>query len=211
MTHSSTGLPTNFNPWLEIWYRPRTTIRQLVKWYPKRGVYVLAAVAGYVQYLDRASNQALGDNMDLPAMLALGLIIGPIGGIISLAISGFGVGFVSRRLGGDAEGDETLTALAWGQAPAFITLALWLVQMVLFQGQTFRSEIPLIEENPAFALLLIPFIAAGILILLGQFILTVITVAEVNRFSIWRSIASIVLGALVILVPVMLCFGVVFR
>lgn len=207
---SSAVLPTNFNPWLEIWYRPRTTIRRIVQWYPKRGVYILAAVAGYVQYLNRASSQALGDNMDLIGVLGLGLIVGTIGGIVSLAISTFGVGFVAQRLGGEADTDETMTALAWGQAPALFSLAFWILQIVLLQGDVFKSEISLIEANPIVGLLFIPLVAAGILILLGQSVLTVLTVAEVNRFSIWRSIASILLGGLVILLPFLLCFGSVF-
>ena len=63
MTQSS-GIPTNFNPWLEIWYRPRYTIRQLIQWYPKRGVYVLAAVAGYVRYLNTAVDRL--DSLEKP-------------------------------------------------------------------------------------------------------------------------------------------------
>lgn len=206
MTESSTGIPTNFNPWLEIWYRPRTTIRRIVQWYPKRGVYVLAAATGYVQYLGRASAQIMGDNMDLLGILGLGLILGPLGGIVSLGISTFAINLVSRRLGGEAESDDTLAALAWGQAPAFISLALWILQLLIFQGDVFKSEIPMVEANPSLGLIFIPIVAAGVLVAIGQFVLTVLTVAEVNRFSIWRSIASIVLGGLVIFLPFVLCF-----
>lgn len=209
MTHSSSGIPTNFNPWLEIWYRPRTTIRRLVQLYPKRGVYVLAAAAGYVQYLSRAQDQALGDNMDLVGVLGLGLIVGTIGGIISLAISSFGVGFVARRLGGEAESDDTLTALAWGQAPILITLVLWLLQILFFQRNLFSSN--LFDSSSLYPLILIPLLASGILIGLGQLVLTVITVAEVNRFSVWRSLASVVLGGIVVLLPFLLCFAIAFR
>jgi hypothetical protein len=207
MTQESfSGMPTQFNPWLEIWYRPRTTIRQLVKWYPKRGVYVLAGVAGYVQYLDSASDQSFGDNMDLVGILGLGLIVGPIGGIISLAISTFVIGFVARRMGGEADGDDTLTALAWGQAPAFISLAFWVLQILFFGADLFRMEIPLLQENPIFALLFIPLIAAGILVALGQLILTVLVLAEVNRFSIWRSLGSLLIAGVVVLIPLAGCY-----
>lgn len=203
---SSSVLPTNFNPWLEIWYRPRTTIRRIVQWYPKRGVYVLAGVAGYGRYLDTASDQALGDNMDLLGVLGLGLILGPIGGVISLAISTFVIGFVARRLGGEAESDDVLSALAWAQAPAFISLAFWMLQIVLFGADLFKREIPLLEANPLFALLFIPLAAISLLVVLGQFVLTVLTLAEVNRFSIWRSIGTLLIAGLVVLIPLAGCY-----
>jgi hypothetical protein len=206
MTQQPQTFSTKFNPWLEILYRPRTTIRRIIQLDPKRGVYLLAGMAGYAQFLDNAMEQTLGNNMGLLAILGLGLLVGPIAGIISLAVSTFVVGFVARRLGGAAESEDTMAALAWAQVPAVVTLALAAIQILIFGGDIFKSEIPLIETNPALAIIFIPIAAAGILILLWQLILTVLTVAEANRFSIWRSIATLLISALVVVVPFAVCF-----
>lgn len=198
---SSSVLPTNFNPWLEIWYRPRTTIQRIVKADPKWGVYLLIALAGYDQYLDTASRQAFGDNLGIFGILGLGLLIGPLAGIISFSVFSFIVGFVGRLLKGEAENEDVLAALAWAQAPIILKLLLRGIQILIYREELFMSVSPRMEENPVLALLLIPFAAIGILIALWQLILYVLTLAEVNRFSIWRSIATLLIFGVIIVLP----------
>jgi len=197
----STMVSNKFNPWLEIWYRPRTTIRRIVKADPKWGVYILIALAGYDQYLDTATRLAYGDNLGIFGILGLGLLMGPLAGIISFSIFSFIVGFVGRRLGGDAENDDVLAALAWSQAPLLIKLLLRGIQILIYGEELFKSVSPRIEENPILALLLIPFAAMGILIGLWQTILYVLSLAEVNQFSIWRSITTLLIFGVIIVVP----------
>jgi hypothetical protein len=205
MTQQPQTISTKFNPWLEILYRPRTTIRRIIQLDPKRGVYVLAALAGYAQFFDNASDQAIGNNMALPTILGTGLVAGGVGGIIGLAIGTFVIGFVARRLGGDAESEDTMAALAWAQVPSVISLVLVAVQLLVFGGDFFKSEIPILEENPAIALVFVPIAAAGLLLSLWQLVLTVLTIAEVNRFSIWRSIAALLISGIVMVVPIAAC------
>lgn len=201
MTQQPQTFTTKFNPWLEILYRPRTTIRQIITRDPKWGVYILIALAGYDQYLDTATRQAFGDNLGILGILGLGLIIGPIAGIISFSIFSFMVGFIGRRLSGEAENDDVLAVLAWSQAPIIIKLILRAIQILIYGEDLFRSASPRLEENPILALMLIPFTAAGILIALWQLVLYVLTLAEVNRFSIWRSLGTLLIFGIVIGVP----------
>lgn len=197
-----------FNPWLEIWYRPRTTIRQIVQFDVRRGVFLLAILAGYSHYLQRASFQALGDSQSFMAVIGSGVIQGVVGGIISLAVSTFGVSLIAKRLGGEAETDATMAALAWGQAPVIFTLGLWVLRIAIYQDDVFRSRIMIIEEYPSLSLLFIPLMVAGILIVLGQFTLTVLILAEVNRFSVWRSVGTLLITIVVVGVPFLACFGI---
>lgn len=193
---------TAFNPWLEIWYQPRRTIRRIVTLDPKRDIYLLALLIGYASWLERASTQGLGDGMPVWGILIAGLLVGFIGGIVSLGLGGLITGFVGRRLGGDASNEEATAALAWSQVPSIFGLILWIPQIILLGNETFTST-P--ADTSGLSLLLLPFLLIQIALGIWQLILTVATVAEVHRFSVWRAIGTLLLPALVIGVPLVAC------
>lgn len=204
---TSSVIVPHFNPWLEIWYRPRTTIRRIVQSKAKRDIYLIAVFVGYAQFLQQARVQAMGDTIPFMSIIGQGLITGAIGGIVSLALSTFVISLVARRLGGVAETDETMAALSWGQAPVILTLGLWILQIGVYQDDIFKSRIIISEENAFFSFLPVALLGLGILISIGQFILTSLTLAEVHRFSIWRSIGTLIFSIAVVFVPLIACFG----
>ncbi len=190
-----------FNPWLEIWYSPRRTIRRIITLDPKRDIYLLALLIGYSTWLDRASTQGWGDGMPVWGILIAGLLVGFLGGIVSLGIGGLITGFLGRLLGGDASNEEVTAALAWSQVPSIFGLILWIPQLLLLGGETFMSSSSRLEATPFLSLLLVPFFLIHLALGIWQIVLTVLTVAEVHRFSVWRSIGTLILPTLVIGIP----------
>ena len=70
------------NPWFSMWLRPRATMRQIVTTDATRLVWILAAVQGFSQVLNRASMQGMGDFLPLSAVFVFVFIAGPIFGLI---------------------------------------------------------------------------------------------------------------------------------
>ena len=87
-------------PYLTIWTKPRSTIRQILDFNPEKHVLLLAMLSGIYRFIDRASGQSLGDNMSLTSLLLLCVIGGGIVGIISLYIGGEFFRWVGSWLGG---------------------------------------------------------------------------------------------------------------
>ena len=77
------------NPWISMWVHPRRTIRQIVETNPERKVLLLAAISGIPETLSNASTKSSGDHVSLGVLLALALLLGPVGGLLSLVIGGF--------------------------------------------------------------------------------------------------------------------------
>ena len=190
------------NPWLSIWTKPRATMQQILATDPQHQVLLLAMLAGVVQVLQRASAKNLGDHFELPYVMLLAAIGGPIAGIITLYISSILLHWTGRFIGGHASSQHIRTAIAWAGVPTICALLLWLPALVLFGQELFTSQTPVIASNPLLAMLLLGFAALKIIIGLWAFVLLLKCIAQAQGFSAWLALGNLVLSVLAIIVPI---------
>jgi hypothetical protein len=185
-----------FNPWKTMWLRPRATIRSLVNHEPTQNVDRLAILMGITQVIER-NNAGDGTFQSVLVTLAMAALLGPVAGLIGIRISGAVSGWIGRKLGGMATNEEVRAAFAWSAVPRITALPLQILFLLILP---FFSA-----TNPAIGLLLVGM--GGVLTVLGlwEFILSVATLAEVHRFSIWRAIGTIFLPFVVIGGIALLC------
>lgn len=188
--------PGTFNPWKTIWFRPRATIRALVNHDPTQNVDRLAILIGITQVVEQNS-AGNGTFQSALVTLAIAAVLGPLLGLLGIRISGAVSGWIGRKLGGTATNDEVRAAFAWSAVPRIAALPL---QILFLLTLPFFSA-----TNPAIGLLLVGL--GGVLTILGlwELVLTVATLAEVHRFSIWRAIGTIFLPFVVIGGIALLC------
>jgi hypothetical protein len=184
-----------FNPWKTMWLRPRATIRALVAHDPTKDVDRLAILMGITQVIEQNS-VVDGTFQSVLVLLAIAAVVGPIGGLIGIRISGAVSGWIGRKLGGTATNDEVRAAYAWSAVPRITALPLQLFFLLI---------LPFFSANPAIGSLLV--VLGVVLIVLGvwELVLTVATLAEVHRFSIGRAIGTLVLPFVVIGGIALLC------
>lgn len=201
----------NLNPWISIWTKPRKTIRYIVSRDPEQFFFPLAIAYGIVTSLNRASSKSMGDDLPIWGIILLCIIIGGIGGIISIYISGALIHWTGEKLGGKGSHEEIRAALVWGNIPAIFCSILWIPEFAIFGSEMFTTKTPHIDSSLGLGLLLIAFSIIEISIaVIWNAIVLFKCLGEVQEFSAWKAFGNMLLAMLVILVPVLLVGLVIF-
>lgn len=200
-TSNARSVDRTLDPWLSMWTKPRETIRQIVQSGGDYGVLLLAALGGVAQVLDRATSQNLADEMSVGAILLVALIAGPVAGVLGLYVFGWLLEQTGGWIGGAASGSDLRAALAWGSLPNVAGLLLWIPALALAGGEMFRSATPQLEAQPLLALLLLPIGLLWIALAIWSFVLILLAISEVQRFSAWRALGNLLLAGLLFAVP----------
>lgn len=202
MDGHSTHDAGSLDPWLSMWTRPRATVRQLVETRPQHAALLLAALGGVAQVLDRASWRNLGDHYGMGGIFLAAAVAGPIGGVLTLYLFGWLISITGRWLGGEAPPGHVRTAMAWGNLPNVAGLLLWLPALALIGREMFTSLTPQLDAQPLLALLLLPLGLAWMALAIWSLVLLLHGLGEVQGFSAWRALGSVLLAVLLVLAPI---------
>jgi len=190
------------SPWSTIWFKPKETIRRIVDTNPRYQVIFLAILGGIAQTL--ANTRGMGDMFSFGALIFLCLLAGPMGGLLSLYISGFVMHWTAARLGGTATREQVRAVIAWSWAPIVYTLPLWGVKYILFREELFTTGKTFIESQPALSFLFELFTAVDFVITIWYLMILFTGLAEVNRISVGRGIAAAILAFVLVGLPALL-------
>ena len=190
------------SPWITIWVEPRQTIRRVVDSDPQHQVILLAILGGIIQVLNQSSSRNLGDTLSLPIIFLVCGIAGPIVGIVLLYVVGALMHWIGSLFGGQASPVEVRAAFAWSSVPNIWSQILWIPQFALLGKDLFTSATPKIAANPFLALILLGFLGVQLIIAVWAFVVFLICLGEVHRFSTWKALATTLVSGLVIFVPI---------
>ena len=180
---------------------PRATIRNIVDTNPKKYVIVLAMLAGIGQTLNREYSLTLGDSLPLVSILLLGILLGPLVGIITLYLGGALFRWTGSRLGGKATAPEVRAAIAWSSVPTIVATLLYIPELAVFGEELFTSELTM-TTNPALMVALLGFGIIEIFVTIWALVIFLKCLAEVHRFSAWRAAGAALFGALIVGLPI---------
>jgi hypothetical protein len=180
-------------PWLSIWTRPRQTVRALLDYDPEYWVKRLAVLSGAVSGL--SSGVDLERGIIWINILVL-TVLGAVFGIVALYISAAIAVWAGRFLGGKGTTYHMRTALAWSSLTGVPATPL---SLMIFLVPPIGAGVD--------ALIAVFLLALTIAIGLWSFSIIVRAVAEVHRFSAWRSLASLLLPAVIFFVVGLICVG----
>lgn len=168
-------------PWVGMLTRPRETMRYLLEHDPQRQVHTLAMAGGMASEL--MSSMLLADgHFSGGAML-----LGAIGGLLSLYVYGFLLTWCGRLLGGRGSGKEVRAALAWANVPALWATALLAVLFVAFNRMDAGLGLSL-------AVMVVVMVVGTVWATVAQ----IKAVAEAHDFSTGRSFLAHVLAGVVL-------------
>lgn len=185
--------------WWSIWTQPRRTVQRIVESDARKGVIALAGLAGFHEALNRASMRSTADQVDMPVVLLVVAIAGPLVGIVSLYVGGALLHGTGKWLGGKASIENVRAALAWSAVPFILALLLWVPQSLLFGAELFRTETPRMDASPTLAL---AFGFLGITIWIWYAVVFLKCLGQVQGFSAWKAMANAFLGGVIALVAI---------
>jgi hypothetical protein len=191
---------------VNLCFNPRGIIGSVLSTAPYRLTLILAAGVGLTQ-----AAGAVFDAPDEGAYSALlkflaVLVLAPPIGILLLYVRGFILHRAGRFLHGKAHHREVRTALAWSEIPLLLGSGVLLLQIVMgglgpaAAGGAGDHSLPVLLSQAGFGLLHAMF---G----LWAFSLLLHTIAEIQGFSMGRSLASIVLAAAMVIIPMVIVGG----
>ena len=184
------------SPFVTIWEAPRATMRALVTTDPRRHVNALFFASGVVGAL--TSMPSSFEQLALSPIVVVAVALGV--GAVSIPISHLNAWYrwwVGRLLGGLASRAAVVTVGAWSSVPLIVGHgALLLVQLALYGIEPLRAEHPTLDAAPA--LMQISFSLASGLFTVWGVVVSLVGFAEVNGFSIWRSIGTSILALAIV-------------
>jgi hypothetical protein len=179
------------SPWRTIWFSPRRTMRNILgtddrpNWIP---VVVIAAAATAVGSLQSGPAGSIDVNASL-----MPVIVGVLQMISGVIVGPFLLAFVCGWFGGDADPSDIRQSVAWSYLPLGLTGLLQIPLLLLVGG---GAE----EPSTGAALASLPLLIGVFAGVVWSVVLQIVTLAEVQRFSILKSIAVFLL----FLVPLLL-------
>jgi hypothetical protein len=196
------------NPWLAMGTRPREVVRQMLWTDRMGGLAVLPAVlSGVNMALSRALVGAVGERLELSALLLLCVVVGGLAGLVGLYAGSALVHWTGGRLGGQGTTDEVRNAWGWGNAPHAWGLALYAPAVLLVRRDLFRGVGRAVAEGGLTGVAVVGIAAAQAVLAVWSFAVFVVALSEALRLPGWKALASLALAWLLVVAAIVPLYG----
>ena len=167
------------NPWTQIWFHPKRTMRSILDHYPKRFVHLLVIISGFTHVVAQPGFSWF-NSIWYNILVWIGLAI--FFGLIYLYIFGGLIKWTGGWLKGQASMEQVMSALAWSQIPVlvFFCVRIGILAIVGWNG-----------VNLVYA-------SIGFIFELWAFVIFLCCLAEAQKFSFFRALVNAILGFVII-------------
>ena len=178
-------------PWRTIWFSPRRTMQEILASDVRPGWTLVVGLAALHGALATLGGLAAQGELSLN-QAAMPTILGVLQVVFGVLVGPFLFAFSGGWFGGQADPEDIRQSLAWSYAPFAVTAVCW-IPVILAGGAVASVPVDGASASEVLkALLLLIVTLVYVVSLLWTFVLQVITLAEVQHFSILRSLGSIV-------------------
>jgi hypothetical protein len=190
------------NPWLGMLLRPRETIRQLANTSSIGrilGIIGLLVILGVAESVVRYVR--LGTQPSLKFLLVY-LVTSLLLALIAFLLLPAVLLWTGKRAGGVATLNQLRAAYAWGSVPNLLELALFIPLTAVFGAivpQGLGGGLNTFYGGGSFTYLTL--LVLRVIFIVWSFVVSVITVAEVQKLAVGKTIFTFMLSGLILLVP----------
>jgi hypothetical protein len=166
------------SPWLSIWTTPRKTIKKIVANDPNQSIWGLASILGFLTFFHMA--QLFFGKWDPFVLVVSAAVVAPFLGFVLLKIYSWIYELTGKIFKGRGDREDIRAALGWSYVPLALTIPLWILSIFMFN---------ILNHDSSMILLLFLFVLA-----VWSFVIQVVTIAAVQKFSILQAIGNVILG-----------------
>lgn len=184
------------HPWVQMWTKPKQTIASIIQEDEKKGFLILSFLYGFAQSFYFAQYFSLGMVYEFWMNILLAAIFAVPVGVVYFSVSTYVIYLVGKVVRGKGSYHQIRAANAWSNVTQIASLAFVLPLILYFKNAYFIASF---FQNPfeGGALFLVFFYLISQLVLsIWTFILFVLSLAEVQKFSVWRALLNIALVVL---------------
>ena len=164
--------------WFRIWYQPQRTIREIVEEPPRNRVYLFIVLAGLAFAYTFFDLNNAADQQPLGALVAKGLIIGPLVSVLGTLLITVGLFVALRAFNRKIKYRFVARLITRGYFPVVLCMLVWILNFILLDGAGFSAE-----TGKGFTYWLFTFINATSLIAIPVYM--VIFLAEIIQSQWW--------------------------
>jgi hypothetical protein len=197
----------------EIFYKlitsPKEAFRFINDYKFERHVTLLLFLAGIVQTFDKATNKNMGDSFSLPGLIAFCIIFGGIFGWITYYIYAASISWTGKWFQGRADTQSILRILAYSLFPSVFMLILLIPQIAIYGNGMFQSDYDISSTGLVNNIVYFGLLLCGVILGIWSFVLSIIGISEVQKFSIWKALLNLLMPAL-LLISIILIIALLF-
>lgn len=198
------------NPWKSIWSNPRETIRKIISINPNYHAKILMTLYGVLGLLSISQQLSLGTAHPLYRILLLVIVFAFVWGYLTTSFSAIVVYLTGKLLGGEATWKQIRCVFIWSVVPLTVNLATWIVLIALFGKDLFTGVIDPLALSSTRVYFVFGLSLAQIVFSIWSLVIIINGVAEVQKFSVLRSLGNLLLAILVIALLSLLIFTAIF-
>lgn len=184
---------------LEMWVKPRETIRKIKKDNPKVGLKLLSWFLGCLLLFNIFQIYSVSVRLSFPILLLSLFILAPLVGYLYLSLSAWFLTVCGKWIKGKGKFQEIRAALAWSSVPLIASVLLWFILLGFF-GKGLFAHFP---ANLNLSMLEIYLVMGITLVQLGfslwAMILYLYSLAEIQQFSISQAIINTIIAFIAVL------------
>ena len=106
-------------------------------------------------------------------------------------------------LGGQSNSDRLLLVIAYAQIPIVFTIAIFIIQLILFRTTEFSSE-EILSLKLNEMLVLISLISLELILSIWSLILMVVGISVAQNFTIVKAVSNLILATLMLILPILI-------
>ncbi len=195
------------SPWLSIWLQPRQTMRRIAQRDPDELIILLVSFGGFSEILANASRFNLGDQISIPLIFAMAVIMGPIIGITGMFIATLLLHWTGKWLDGKSSFAMIRAAIAWSFVPIIFFSILWIPQYILLGDVLFESRVVIYGSKAH--LIIVVLNVLRLVIVIWSIVIFLNCLCEIQKFPVWKAIINCFLSTIIFGIGVLFIAAVV--
>lgn len=185
-------------PWLSMWMHPRKTVQAVIEYRPNYGFILLSAIVGWPAAIQIAQIYALSESLSLPVILLITVLAAPLLGALGIVIFSGITYWIGKAMGGASSFAEMKCAIAWSNITGIFSVLSYATLIMYFKGGWFSPSWVNIPVDRYMAYIFFCLFIIQIVSIALTIYLLVQSVSQVQKFSVWKSMANLALSCLVL-------------